>query len=196
MEREVIVNWRVRMLCPEEAKSGSPGHYDLQLLGCHAIGGATYTNPAFSYSCEGSVGFLAIFDGSLSAAYYRRYLPYVRCDYAGVGASTPEQFRAFLDRIRDSVDANSGREIDIADADGKVVGSFRRYELTSPFRQYDMAAHNCFKAVGLWAAALGDGRLADYAQAHPYTDYVARAMRKNCPSLWVPALKGEPTEEG
>ena len=178
------MNWHVRMICPCAEGGRGVGHYDLQLVGKYTFDGITYTNPVFSYSREGRTGFLSIFDKSISAAVYKEYLPYKGYIYHDRSASSDAQYRAFVKLMWAYVNTGSKRAIDVTDANGAHAGKYYRYSITSAYRNYDMAARNCFKAVGLWMEALGDTRFVDFAKKHAYTDYTAHPMIENHPSLW------------
>ena len=178
------MNWHARMIFPCEEGSRGIGHYDLQLVGKYTFDGIAYTNPVFSYSREGRTGYLDIFDRNISAAVYKEYLPFKGYNYNAKSASTNEQYEAFLSLLWMYVDASSRRAIDVTDANGQKVGKYYRYSVTSGYRDYNKATHNCFKAVGLWMRALGDSRFTDFAKEHAYTEYTARPMVKNHSSLW------------
>ena len=178
------MNWHARMILPCAEGSSGVGHYDLQLVGKYTFDGVTYTNPVFSYSREGGMGFLALFDKSISAAVYKEYLPFKGYNYSEKSSSTDAQYHAFLNLVRSFINPNSKRAIDVTNARGEKVGMYYRYSITSSYRNYDKATHNCFKAVGLWMKALGDRRFTDFAEKHAYTDYTAHPMVKNYPALW------------
>ena len=178
------MNWHARMILPYKKGSNGIGHYDLQLVGKYTFDGIAYINPVFSYAREGSTGYLALFDRSISAAVYKEYLPFKGYSYSDKCSSSDAQYQAFLDLVTSSINANSKQAVDVTDANGKKVGKYYRYSIATPYKNYDMTTHNCFKAVGLWVKALGDSSLADFAEEHSYTDYTAYPMVQNHSSLW------------
>ncbi len=178
------MNWHARMISPYGKTGSGLGHYDLQLVGNHTIDGITYANPVFSYNRESRTGFLSIFNGSMSAMVYQEALPFRIFNCSGESSSTDAQYHAFLKLIMDSIDLSSKRAVEVTDTYGEKIRTYYRYSITSSYREYDKATHNCFKAVGRWMNALGDSRFADFAETHAYTDYTASAFMQNYPSLW------------
>ena len=177
-------SWQVRMIYPCGADSGSAGHYDLQLAGNYTIDGIEYTDPVFSYGREGSTGFLALFDGDISAAVYKESLPFREYSYHSRIAATDARRRAFLNFVMAFVEPDSRSAVEVTDNRGQAAGRYYRYAVTSCYRKYDRDTHNCFKAVGLWMSALGDDRFTEFAESHLYTDYFASPMLEDHSSLW------------
>lgn len=168
------MNWHARMIYPYEKGTRSNGHYDLQFDGIHELDTITYTDPVFSYRNENSVGYLYIFDKSLTVAMYKDMLPFNGYHYNQTSYS--DSTTAFTNLINASVNRASRTRIPVRNSSGTVIGYSTRYSLTTSYQNYDVATRNCFKAVGLWVSALGDDRFTDFANRHSYEDYSAYNM--------------------
>lgn len=183
------MNWHARMIYPYTEGSNATGHYDLQLEGTYTFDGVTYTNPVFSYNRDSNdedVGYLAVFDKSLTTAIYKGYLPFRGYHYNETSSSTNAEYQAFLTLIDGSIDYGSKTRKNVKNSNGTVIGKMTRYDLTSSYKNYSKSSRNCFKALGLWVSALGDDRFTNFANNHPYTDYTAYKMA-NTPAyatLW------------
>lgn len=178
------MKWYARMIYPYEQGSTALGHYDLQLVGTYTYDDVTYTDPVFSYGGGDGVGYLDVFNMSISKWVYTKELPFKGYHYKEKSSSTDAQYQAFLKLIAGSINIDSKKARSITNSSGKKVGTAYRYKVTSSYKDYDKATRNCFKAVGLWVSALGDSRFTDFAATHPYTQYTAYAMVHNYPSFW------------
>lgn len=179
------LKWYVRMNYPYGRGADTLGHYDLQLVGKYTFDSISYTNPVFSYGDIDGVGYLDIFNASNSKAYYTWCLPYKGYVCNRTGSATNDQYKACLLLIADNISKSSRKAIALKNASGRRVGTAYRYKVTSSFKYYDKARRNCFRAVALWASALGDDHFAGFAASHPYTDYTAYAMIHDYPSTWT-----------
>lgn len=179
------MNWYARMIYPYEKGEDSNGHYDLQIVGDITFDGITYTNPIFSYGhTDNNVGYVTVFERSISNAAYKGYLPFKGYHYNGKTSSTTAQYNAFLSLMNSCIDLDSRTKVTFKKKNGNVAGYGYRYDVTSSYSSYNVKSRNCFKAVGLWVSALGDDRFTDFAAGHDYSKYTAYAMVRDYPQYW------------
>lgn len=144
------MNWYARMIYPYEKGSNSNGHYDLQIVGTITFDGISYTNPIFSYGHKDKVGYVTIFNRSITNSVYKNHLPFKGYHYNGKTSSTTAQYNAFLSLMRSCIDLSSRTKVTIKKKNGSVAGYAYRYRVTSSYKNYDVASRNCFTALGLW----------------------------------------------
>ncbi len=179
------MNWYARMIYPYEKGSNSNGHYDLQIVGTITFDGISYTNPIFSYGHKDKVGYVTIFNRSITNSVYKNHLPFKGYHYNGKTSSTTAQYNAFLSLMRSCIDLDSRTKVAYYKKNGSLAGYAYRYNVTSSYSEYDVKSRNCFTALGLWVSKLGDDRFKDFAAAaKTYTEYTAYTMVKNHLKYW------------
>ena len=178
------MNWYARMIYPYEKGENSNGHYDLQIVGTITFDGITYTNPIFSYGHKNKVGYVTVFNRSITNSVYKSNLPFKGYHYNGKTSSTTAQYNAFLSLMRDCIDLDSRTKVAYYKKNGSLAGYAYRYNVTSSYSKYDVETRNCFTAVGLWVSKLGDNRFKDFAAENAYSEYTAHMMVTEYSQFW------------